>query len=112
MTETTHRQFFGDREREFVLTPALIVELERTTGTGIGALFRRLAANEFRHLIETVRLGLIGGGASPEEAHALVAAYVAGRPILEAYPLALSILEALFFGGSREQSTRTDEAAT
>ena len=68
--ELTHTGFFGDGERNFLLTPELIVELERKTGAGIGSLCRRLFAGEFKHaeITETIRLALIGGGTSPKEA--------------------------------------------
>lgn len=96
----THRQFFGDGERTFSLTPVLIVELERKTGAGIGGLCRRLFAGDFRHadLTETIRLALIGGGEAPEDAAALVATYAAHRPLAETYPLAVAILETVWFG--------------
>lgn len=104
MTDTTHRAYFGDGEHDFAITPELILELERTTGSGIGALFQRLCAGTFHHtdMAEVVRLGLIGGGEAPERAASLVAAYATHRPISESYPLALSILEALWFGKSKE----------
>jgi len=103
-TEMTHRAFFGDGERDFRITPELIVELERKTGAGIGALCRRLFAREFKQadMIETIRLALIGGGTSPKDADALVAAYAVNRPLAEIYPLAVSILETLWFGASKK----------
>lgn len=60
----SHRQFFGDADRDFRLTPPLILELERVTGSGIGGLSRRFFAGDFRHqeLLEVIRLGLVGGG--------------------------------------------------
>lgn len=99
----THRAFFGDGEREFVLTVPMVVELERKTGIGIGALCQRLFQNKFEQadISETIRLGLIGGGTSPKEADALIAAYATGRPLMEIYPLAVSILEALMFGSAK-----------
>ena len=74
-TAMTHRAFFGDGERDFRVTPELIVELERKTGAGIGGLCRRLFAGDFKQVdvTETIRLALIGGGASPKDADALVA---------------------------------------
>src|SRR5689334_22820566 len=101
---TVHRQFFGDAERDFKIAPALVIELERKTGAGIGSLCRRLFAGEFSHadITETIRLGLIGGGANPKEADALVAAYAVARPLFEIYPLAVSILEVLWFGAAKE----------
>lgn len=95
-----HRQFFGDAERDFLLTPPLILELERKTRTGIGALSRRVFSSDFRHadILEIVRLALIGGGTAPEEAASLIAAYAAPAPVMSIYPLAVAILEILMFG--------------
>lgn len=100
----THHAFFGDgEEREFVLTVPMVVELERKSGVGIGALCQRLFQNQFSHadISETIRLALIGGGTSPKEADALIAAYATNRPLMETYPLAVSILEALMFGSAK-----------
>lgn len=98
----THVAFFGDGERAFALPPELIMELERKTGAGIGLLCRRVFDRSFAlaDLTETIRLALIGGGASPMEAAALVATYAAGRPISETFPLAAAILETVFFGSA------------
>lgn len=100
----THRAFFGDGERDFRITPELIVELERKTGAGIGGLCRRLFAGNFQHadITETIRLALVGGGASPKDADALVAAYAVNRPLGEIFPLAVSILETLWFGVAKK----------
>lgn len=95
-----HRQFFGDADRDFRLTPELVLELERKTGSGIGSLSRRLFAGDFHQnwLLEIVRLGLIGGGEQPENAAALISAYAAPRPLMELYGLAVPIVETLMFG--------------
>lgn len=105
-----HVQFFGDAERTFALTPELIVELERITGSGIGGLCQRLFRSDFRHadVTETIRLALIGGGEKPEDAAALVAAYATTRPLAETFPLAVAILETLWFG--RAQDREDDDA--
>lgn len=97
---TTYKAFFGDREREFRITPKLIPELERLTGAGVGALCKRLFAGDFSHtdMIETIRLGLIGAGAEPQEAANLVKIYAEGEPLNQVYPLAVDILTALWFG--------------
>ncbi|CAJ0861897.1 hypothetical protein AMST5_01439 [freshwater sediment metagenome] len=106
---TTHREFFGDAERDFRLTPKLIGELERLTDAGIGALCKRLFAGDFSHkdICETVRLGLIGGGEDPQSAANLVAVYASDAPLARVYPTAVSILEAAWFGVDEE----TEEAA-
>lgn len=100
MADTTFRAFFGDSERNFRLTPPMVLELERQTGTGIGALFRRLVAGDFRHadLTETLRLALIGAGTKPEEAAHLTRTYAADRPVAEVLPTVIGTFEALWFG--------------
>jgi hypothetical protein len=92
-------------ERNLEISPALVIELERVCGCGIGSLCKRLFAGEFKHadVVETIRLALIGGGESPETAAALVATYAASRPLSETYPLAVAILEALWFGSDKTQ---------
>jgi hypothetical protein len=104
-----HRQFFGDAERTFRLTPELIAELERKTATGIGALSRRLFAGDFKHaeLLEIIRLALIGGGTKPEEAAALIAAYAVPRPLMDAYALAVAVVEVLMFGRIQSNADNT-----
>ncbi|TCT12659.1 tail tube GTA-gp10-like protein [Tepidamorphus gemmatus] len=96
----THRAFFGDTERAFALPPAMIAELERLSGAGIGGLCRRLFAGEFHHahVVETIRLGLIGGGETPQRAAELIATYATARPLAETYPIAVAILECVWFG--------------
>lgn len=96
----THRAFFGDASHTFRLTDPMILELERLAGTGIGGLFLRMTRNDFRlgDLVEIIRLGLIGGGTSPEDAARLVETYVRHRPIGEILPLALDVLDARWSG--------------
>lgn len=106
MTTAAHRAFFGDAERPFMITAGLIVELERKVDCGVGSLCRRLFAGEFRHadIVETIRLALIGGGERPDRAAELVAAYVLNRPLAETYPLAVAILETLWFGAPADNA--------
>lgn len=100
----TLRQFFGDGERTFSLTPLHIEELERLSNAGIGAIAKRLFAGQFRHadILQTIRLALIGGGEKPQVAASLVEVYAAHAPINESLPLAVSILEIAFFGKTNE----------
>jgi hypothetical protein len=104
MSDMTHRQFFGDKERAFTLTHVEIAELERVLNAGIGTICLRLMASQFFHndLVQIIRLGLVGAGTNPEEAAALVAAYGASRPIEEIHPLALAIVERLWFGKAHD----------
>jgi hypothetical protein len=105
-----HRAFFGDREREFSLTPHLIPELERLTGKGIAAIVEGVRRASFSELVNTIRLGLIGGGAHPEEASSLVNAYVKAHPLGEVHLLALDILNDLWTGPAEQPIN--DAAAT
>lgn len=107
---TMHRAFFGDGEHAFALPPERILELERKTGAGIGALSRRMFAGDFAaaEIAETIRIGLVGGGATPEDAFDLVGLYVHGRPLGESYPLAVAILEALWWGKKAEATDAAD----
>ncbi|OCJ05247.1 hypothetical protein A6U87_14660 [Rhizobium sp. AC44/96] len=91
----THTAFFGDQQRDFVLTAPMVLELERVTGSGIGSIIKRVIARDYTasEITQTIRLALIGGGTSPEDADALIRAYVHPRPLAEAYSLALEILE-------------------
>jgi hypothetical protein len=109
---TTYRAFFGHAERDFRMTPKLIVELERLTEVGIGSLCKRLFAGDFSHkdICETIRLGLIGGGADPQEAANLVAVYATDAPLARVYPLAVSILEATWFGTDDREQTEGEGA--
>lgn len=99
---TTHRAFFGDAEHAFILTDPMIEELERITGSGVGALFLRLVGSQFHlgDLTAIIRLGLIGGGMNPQRAQELVTAYGVNAPLDQTFPLALDIITARWSGVS------------
>lgn len=108
-----HRQFFGDADYAFSLTPELIIELERKCGLGIGALCRKMFRGDFSHaeILETVRLALIGGGTTPENAAGLIAAYAAKQPLGETFPLAVTILETAWFGSAKTEENNVRASA-
>jgi len=119
---TTYTAFFGDGDKTFALPSHLIVELERKTNTGIGTLCLRIPEGHFRHaeLIEVIRLALIGGGTTPQEAAALVETYAVNRPLAEPFALASAILAARYLGtpatpdepeGDQNQSDSSDQKA-
>ena len=99
---TTHRAFFGDAEHAFILTDDMILELERITGSGVGALFLRLVGSQFHlgDLTAIIRLGLIGGGMNPQRAQELVTTYAVNAPLDQTFPLALDIITARWSGVS------------
>lgn len=90
---------FADGEYAFALRIGELRELEAKAACGIGALYRRLASGDFyaEDAGHIVRLGLIGGGASPAEALRLTNSYVLERPLAESVPLAMAILMARLF---------------
>ncbi|KIN60636.1 DUF3356 domain containing protein [Sulfitobacter noctilucae] len=96
----TFTGFFGTADHTFTLTDAMIAELERVCDCGIGTLYQRTVAMAFRSadLTEIIRLGLIGGGMTPQEAMQLTDTYARNRPMGEVFPLALDILDARWNG--------------
>lgn len=108
-----HIAFFGDGEKTFALPSEQILELERKTGTGIGAIYARVMTGQFQlaDIMETIRLGLIGGGMSPKDAQALVDAYARPTPIIEAFQLAADILEARWSGKVEAQAPASGDLA-
>lgn len=92
---------FLDQERAFDLALHML-ELERVTGAGVGRVVARVISGEFHaaDLGAVVRLGLIGGGETPQAAAALVETYVTGRPLTEGHALATQIVMALWAGKS------------
>lgn len=100
----SHTAFFGDSEHTFCLTAPMLLELERSTGAGIGALSDRIFKRQFAHtdLSDVIRLSLIGGGMNAKRANEMIATYVTDRPIAEVHPLARDILLARWLGNSED----------
>ncbi|MDE4143176.1 MAG: gene transfer agent family protein [Pseudophaeobacter sp. bin_em_oilr2.035] len=107
-----HTAFFGDGEHTFALTDDMIIELERLADLGIGALYLRAANMQFKltDLVEVIRLGLIGGGTTPERAAQLVDTYARNTPIDALYPLALDVLDARW-GGAADKDPDPEPAS-
>lgn len=95
-----HTAFFGDGVKTFALPTEQILELERKTGAGVGAIYLRMLTAQFQlsDVMEVIRLGLIGGGTPPQEAQTLVDAYARPTPIIECFQLAADILDARWNG--------------
>jgi hypothetical protein len=103
----TLKTFFGDGERTFALRAEDIKQLEDACGAGIGALFKRVTAFQFRHadLCHAIRFGLIGGGETPQIAASLTKYYAENRPLYEIVPLAVAILKNIFDGKGEPPDT-------
>lgn len=94
--DATITRAWADGDHAFRLGLAQLLELQEKTDAGPMELYARLTGLRWRvqDLRETIRLGLIGAGATPHAALALVARYVDARPLLESAPLALDIITA------------------
>lgn len=125
MTDNSIDLKFGDGEYTFALPLPQISELQRKCDIGIGGLFARVLKGatlvrgevvldphqaQFYALdvIETIRLGLIGGGkgvvngeevkVTPVLATKLVDAYLLGHPLKDGWNMAAAVLGACILG--------------
>jgi hypothetical protein len=112
MASTRIERPFAGRIRAFDVAPLAVIEkLERVCGAGMGEILGRLQGRGFnaftgmpdpvfRHadIRETIRLGLVGAGATDAEATQWVVEAIDGRPIAEHLGLAAAIMTAYAFG--------------
>lgn len=77
-----------------------ILQLEDKCGAGMGEIVQRLERGTWflNDIRETIRLGLIGGGKTPEQAMKIVRLCVDGRPLSESILVARLILTAALVG--------------
>ena len=94
----------GD-SRTFRLGNGELILLQEATDCGPLFLLERLGGKHWRvqDISHTIRLGLIGGGMKPDEAHKLVRDYVEARPPLENVMLAYAVLSAGVQGAPDEK---------
>jgi hypothetical protein len=80
-------------------------DLEERCGVGLGEIYQRLLAGTWRtnDYRETIRLGLIGGGKTPQQAKEIVERHVDGEPQAPFVLLAQQILQAVMFAPPGEQ---------
>ena len=98
MREPQHIIWAGG-EHPFLLRIGEMLALEKSCGTGIGAVFGRLSSSltglpqwHVVDITETLRLGLIGGGAGREEARDTVNSTADRAGLLVLAPTAMSVL--------------------
>lgn len=101
---------WGDGTHSFRLSIGQLLELQEKTACGPMELFRRLSAGTWRvsDIRETIRLGLIGGGAKPVDALGLTRRYVDDRPLAESVPVAQAILMVILFGQPEDKLGETE----
>lgn len=103
---------WGDGTYTFRLTVTGIIELEQKCDAPFAVIFGRLTSGTFKlnDVRETVRLGLIGGGAKPSEALTLVDRYT--LPLAESLPMAKAIVAGVMFGFEASPLGEEKAAAT
>lgn len=86
-------------EHDFRLTLGDLRALQDKTGRGPEEILSRLAARTWHvdEAIETVRLGLIGGGMAKDEARRLVNLIAEGEPLVEFRLTAFEILSRVLY---------------
>lgn len=104
MTEKTTsaliRLFFGDGDHDFCMQFDQIVELEDKLNQGPMRTLLNFQSGDWspESVFQIIRLGLIGGGKTPQEAFTLATRYCRDRPIGETAPTAASVLSAGLMG--------------
>lgn len=91
---------FADADYTFKLPLIRIAELEEKCKAPIGTIWKRVLTGEYHaiDLIETVRLGLIGGGMTAQDARNLIDRYCDQWPLEEWHTHAVAILSACVIG--------------
>lgn len=100
-------EFFGDAVHRFDIHAhgfKFLSELQEKLSEGPMVTFRRLYSGQWRveDIREVLRLGLVGGGMTPAEAHKLMTRYFEHSPLAEHAALALSVLSAAIVGRKSE----------
>lgn len=96
---------FVDGPKIFRLGWGELIKLQEACDAGPYVIYRRLmmGAWKLEDISNTIRLGLIGGGMTPEQALNFVRDYVEARPPLESIPLAQGILGIALQGAPDEK---------
>ena len=107
---------WADGTYTFRLAIGQLRELQEKCNAGPAHILSRLSTGTWMvdDITETIRLGLIGGGANPVEALRLVRSYVEERPLAESILPAISILGAAVVGAPDEDEAqkKSGEAET
>ena len=111
--QTTVTEFLGDAVHSFRLPLGQLEELQEKTKAGPQALLERLIGGTWtiRDVTETIRLGLIGGGMLPADAHQFIGRYVDQQPLSTSLGAAVVILSATLNGRQVEDAGGNAAAA-
>lgn len=96
---------WADGDYTFKLAWGELILLQEACDAGPFVIFDRLASRQCRvqDISHTIRLGLIGGGITPDKALKLVRDYVESRPPAENLMLARGILGVAIMGAPEDQ---------
>ena len=91
---------WGGEDRKFALRLAEIRRLQEISKVGPFELLQRITTGKWLvdDTRETIRLGLLGGGANPKEAYELLKYWCDERPLVESVEIAAQILAAALTG--------------
>lgn len=105
---------FGDGTYTFRLGWGELETLQESCDAGPYVVLDRLLTGRWHieDIAETIRLGLIGGGATPAQALFMVRTYVKARPPVENLALAQRVLGAAVVGAPEESVGKKEPAAT
>src|SRR5262245_28288986 len=104
---------WGDGEHKFnIAILKLTLELEENCKAGVAEIYYRISNGKWKweDVRETLRLGLIGGGASPIQALRLINRYCDGRPWTESLLTAQAVLIAAMVGVPGDELGKKPEA--
>lgn len=103
---------WADGEHRFRLRIKELRELQDKCDAGPAEIMMRLASHRWRvdDILQTIRLGLIGGGMTPTEALVLVSRYVEQRPLAENVVIAAEIIAAAVSGDPKEPEAKKEQA--
>lgn len=96
---------FADGPKTFRLAWGELIKLQEACNAGPYIIYRRLMTGGWnvQDISSTIRLGLIGGGMTPEQALKFVRDYVESRPPLESVALAQGVLGIALQGAPDEK---------
>jgi hypothetical protein len=103
---------WADGEHRFRLRIKELRELQDKCDAGPAQIMMRLVNHTWRvdDILQAIRLGLIGGGATPTEALLLVKRYVEDRPLGENVVIAAEIIAAAISGDPKEDDDAAKKA--